>query len=199
MKQIFYSKSLPIANIAAMVYAPVVDEQIVAETLRENGYETTETNTSSTDLKKNIVQHIDVIAKGPRGKFLIDVKTPTEKYVHLSKHFITSDTNKCTHIAIIYQDKVIIAKKSDIVKEAKLSHFTPDMYYVPITTFNKVQLFSLCLSDENSQYQKEQQAIYAQLKDTIDVENSYNMQKCIDCFQTAYKKYFNDTFEFVGV
>lgn len=199
MKQIFYSKSLPIANIAAMVYAPVVDEQIVSETLRENGYETTETNNSSTDLKKNITQHIDIIAKGPRGKFLIDVKTPTEKYVNLSKHFINSDTNKCTHIAIIYQDKVIIAKKSDIAKEAKLSHFTPDMYYVPITTFNRVQLFSLCLSDENSQYRNEQQAVYAQLKDTIDIENSYNMQKCIDIFQVAYKKYFNDTFEFVGI
>ena len=199
MKQIFYSKSLPIANVCAMVYAPVVDEQLVAETLRENGYETTVTNTSKEDLKKNIVQHVDIIAKGPRGKFLIDVKTPIDKYINLSKHFITSDTNKCTHIAIIYQDKVIIAKKSDVVKEAKLSHFTPNMYYVPITTFNKVQLFSLCLSDENTQYREEQKLVYALLKDSIDVKNSYNLQKCIDNFQVSYKKYFNDTFEFVVI
>ena len=193
----FYSKGTRIANIAAFVYALVVDEKIVANTLASKGFEITSTGSSESDLQTNIINHIDIISNKGSERYAIDVKTPTERYIDIAKHCLQSETNKSTHIAIIYNEKVFITKTSIVKALAKPSLYNKNMYYIRISDFIANQTLAISLSDEDIAYRTAQYANYMQLKKDIDVENIYNMQTCINAFLPEYKNRFNADLEFI--
>lgn len=200
MKTYYISKRTRIDNPFYLVFANVVDEEIVAKTLEDIGYFVSQTSTMIDTADKNYKEHMDVIYKDEYGTVhYVDVKTSGDKYISLSKTLRTGKLHENSELAIIYDDRIYFAHTEDVLKYAKQSKFN-DMLYVTIGEFMRESFYVVKIDKHLQEYRKKQLLLKNNLLDeTKYCEIEYAMKLCEDALQENYQKTFGETFSIVAI
>lgn len=196
MKTYYISKDAHIDNPFFLVFANVVDEKIVTQTLNDNGYYAIQTGASDESADRNFREHIDVIYKDEHSKnHYVDVKTSGEKYITLSKTLLKTNPDNNDEFAIIYDDRIYFARTKDVLQYAKKSKYN-DMMYVTVGEFMGETMFVIKIDKQLQEYREKQYALKDELlNETKRLSKKQAIETVADALQYNYQKTFGDSFE----
>ena len=201
MKTYYISKSTHIDNPYFLIFANVVDEEIVTQSLTKCGYSVIQTSTMIDSVSQNFKKHIDIIYEDENcKKHYVDVKTPGDKYITISKTLIRSNVDKNNEFAIIYEDRIYFAKVGDILKHAKQSKYNGEMMYVTIGEFMSETSFIVKIDKQLQEYRKKQILLKDKiLKETRMCRINDAMRIAEDALQDNYYNMFDENFSIKAI
>lgn len=150
---------------------------------------------------KTSKKHVDIIYEDENcTKHYVDVKTPGDKYITISKTLIRSNIDKNNEFAIVYEDRIYFANAADVLKYAKQSKYNCEMMYVTIGEFMEKTTFVVKIDKQLQEYRKKQILLRDKiLKETRTCRINDAMRIAEDALQDNYYNMFNENFSIKAI
>lgn len=201
MKTYYISEKTRIDSPFYLVFANVVDEEIVANVLNGYGYNAVHTSTDRKYAETNFKNRTDVVyTDDSRNTFYVDVKTAGNRYISISKTLLNGKIDENMQFAVIDEDQIFFAKASEVISRAHESKYNKNMLFISVIDFCMLSDFTLVIPGFLLDYRYKQMDLRDDLNNACEgLSPDEALETVTKALQENCHETFHDNFKFVKI